>query len=144
MKEQDFDIVKEIDRRIREHDWFDFHVTSYNGRVLEIVGSMDLSYYHQLEIIFEDVFFASIFFERWHSDTKKPVIELQDSDLNKELNMRFEIEQGYQLFVIRTEDYENDIYIAAKKISFNSDTVYYYDKADLKENERLAEFVKKK
>ena len=144
LKKQDFDIVKEIDQRIREHDWFDFHVTSYDGRFLEVVGSIDLSYYHQLEIIFEEVFFASIFFEEWHSDTKKPVIELPDSDFNKELNERLEIEQGYQIFIIRTEDYKNDIYIAAKKISYNTDTVYYYDKPDLKENERLAEFVKKK
>ena len=103
-----------------------------------------MTYYHQLEIIFESIFFASTYFQEWRSDTKKPVIEIPEFSLNKELNLRFEIEKGYQVFIMRTEDYKNDIFIAAKEISYNTDKVYYYDKIDLKEDERLAEFVKKK
>jgi hypothetical protein len=105
---------------------------------LIIAGSKDLSYCHNLEIIFTDVFFASTFFNGWQSDTSKPVIELPDIETNLNLNVKFEIEEGYQMFIIRTEDYENDIYIAAKEIDFNTDTVYYYQRENLKENERLS------
>lgn len=133
--------VEAIDKYIRQHTWFDFHVWRYDGHRLTLAGSMDLTYYHQLEIIFSEVFFASTFFETWCSDTTKPVIILPDPTLNKTLNIKFEIEQGYQIFILKTEDYKNDIYIAAKEIAFNIDKVLYYEKEDLKENERLADFV---
>ena len=62
----------------------------------------------------------------------------------KELNERFEIEQGSQLFIFKTEDYQNDFIIAAENLSFKTDTVFYYDKPDLKINEKLADFIKEK
>lgn len=133
--------VKEIDNYIRQNDWFDFHLWRYDGRKLIIAGSIDLSYYHKLEIIFTDVFFASTFFQDWHSNTKNPVIELPNKELNKELNLKFEIEQGFQIFILRTENYRNDIFIAAKNIEFNTDTVYYYARENLNKNERLADFL---
>ena len=133
--------VNEIDNYIRENTWFDFHVWRYDGRNLIISGSIDLTYYHKLEIVFKDVFFASTFFESWRSNTNKPVIEIPEHKVNKALNLKFEIEQGYQIFLIRTEDFKNDIYIAAKEISFNTDTVYYYQKDNLGKNERLADYL---
>lgn len=136
--------VKQIDDYIRQHTWFDFHVWRYDGYKLTLAGSTDLSYYHQLEITFKEVFFASTFFEEWHSDTEKSVIELPDTELNRALNIKFEIEQGYQIFVIKTDDYKNDIYIASREIEFNTDTVYYYQRENLGENERLADFLIKK
>lgn len=144
MSEKYNSIVKQIDDHIRQNVWFDFHVWSYDGRKLVISGSTDLTYYHKLEIIFTDVFYASTFFEGWHSDTDKSVIEIPNPELNRELNIKFEIEQGYQIFIIRTEDYKNDIYIAAKEVEFNTDTVYYYQRKNLGDNERLADYLIKK
>jgi len=137
-------VVNQIDDYIRQNTWFDFHLWRYDGRNLVISGSTDLTYYHKLEIIFTDVFFAFTFFQDWHSDTDKPVIEIPNPELNKQLNVKFEIEQGYQIFIIRTEEYKNDIYIASKKIEFNTDTVYYYQRENLDENERLADYLIKK
>ena len=54
-------VVKQIDDHIRQNTWFDFHLWRYDGRNLVISGSTDLTYYHKLEIIFTDVFFASTF-----------------------------------------------------------------------------------
>lgn len=135
------DLVKEIDGIVRQQKWFDFHVLSYDGFKLTIGGSIDLNYYHSLEIIFNDVFFVSGFFKGWHSDTHSDVFLLPDNEI--ELNRQFEIEQGYQLFVFKTEDHKSDFTVAAKSLSFNTDTVFYYDRQDLKENERIADFVKK-
>ena len=43
--------------------------------------------------------------------------------------------------MFKTEDYKRDVMIAAKNISFNTDTVYCYHREDLKENERIADFI---
>jgi hypothetical protein len=137
-------IICEIDQIIRKNKWFDFHVLQYDSRKMIVAGGADLTYYHNLELIFEDIFFVSAYFNGWHTDTDKAVIEIPDVKLNKDLNIKFDIEQGYQLFIIHTEDYNNDIYIAAKRLTFNTDTVYYYEREGLKENERLADFIKTK
>lgn len=134
-------VVKQIDDYIRQNAWFDFHLWRYDGRNLVILGSTDLTYYHKLEIVFTDVFFASTFFEGWKSDTNKSVIEIPNTELNRELNIKFEIELGYQIFIIRTEDYKNDIYVAAKGIEYNTDTVYYYQRDNLDDNERLVDYL---
>jgi hypothetical protein len=134
--------VLNIDLEIRRHEWFDFHVLNFDGSKLTIAGSDDLTYYHTLEIIFEDIFFVSAFFQGWHSNTKERTFLLPDNE--KETNEKFEIEQGYQLFIFRTEEYTNDVMIAARNLSFSTDTVYYYERPDLKANERIADFVKRK
>ncbi len=134
--------VSRIDSLIREHLWFDFHVFSYDGHKLIIAGSKDLHYYHKLEIIFEDVFFFKGYFERWMSETSDPVFILANQDT--ELNGEYEITQGHRVFIFKTGDYRNDVIIAAGSVSFNTDTVFYYLREDLKENERIADFVKKK
>lgn len=143
LNDQLIHIVSEIDHEIRLNEWFDFHVLEYDGYRLSIGGGKDLTYSHELEIIFEDVFFASIFFDGWHSDTKRPVIELPTETLNKELNLKFEIQQGFQIFIIHPEDFKNKIYIAAKTLNYKKETVFYYDRQELKDNERIADFVKK-
>ncbi|MBK6700476.1 MAG: hypothetical protein IPG55_11380 [Saprospiraceae bacterium] len=101
-----------------------------------------MTYYHELEIIFENIFFVSDFFHGWQSVTNKTPFFLLDNE--KEMNEKYEMEQGYQLFIFKTEDYTNDVVIAAKNITLNTDIVYYYERPYLKENERIADFVKKK
>jgi hypothetical protein len=60
-----------------------------------------------------------------------------------EFNGPLEIEQGYSVFRFKTNDHQNDVIIAAEKISFNTDTVFYYQRDDLKENELIAYFIKR-
>lgn len=110
--------VVAIDTYIRQHTWFDFYIKKYENNKLTIAGSLTLSYEDSLEIIFEDVFFMFGFFQSWHSNTKSTVFQIPENE--KELNQKFEIEQGYQLFCFKTEDYNNDVIIAAKTISFNT------------------------
>ena len=119
--------VNKIYSIIRSNKWFDFHILAYDGRSIKIGGGIDLSYYHSLEIFFTDIFFVHGFFETWHSDTKEQVFVMPDSKSDRELNLKYEIEQGYQIFIFRTEGYENDVYIAAKQISFKENVVKYYE-----------------
>jgi len=138
------EIVNQIDAVIRRKRlWFDFHVYSYDGRKLIIAGSEDLTYYHQLEVIFEGISFFSGYFDEWHSDTSKPVFILSSLDTESKLNLEYEILAGSHSFMFKTEDQITDVVITARKVSFNTDTVLYYFREDLKENERLADFVKR-
>lgn len=117
------DTVETIDSIIRKEKWFDLHVAEYDGYSLSIVGGIDLSYFHTLEVIFEDVFFFSGFVNGWHSDTSSNVFIMPENKI--ELNRKFEIQQGYHLFAFIPEDYTNKIFIASKNISFNASKVYY-------------------
>src|SRR5689334_12910663 len=108
--------VLEIDKIIRQNLFFDFYVLKYDGNSLIIAGSNDLSYYHTLEIIFEDVYFVSAFFNGWHSNTTSKVFYIPEN-IN-ELNRNYGIEKGYQIFILKPEDHDSDIIIAAKRISF--------------------------
>ncbi len=118
-------IINEIDTIIRSNDWFEFYILNYDGRTLKIGGGIDLVYSHSLEIVFTDIFGVHGFFEIWNSNTKKPVFILPEEDHNLELNLKFEIEKEYQVYIFRTEDYENDVYIAAKHVSFEEVVVKY-------------------
>lgn len=141
-KFKNIDTVNKIDNQICNNDLFEFHVFSFDGYKLSIVGSSDFSYYHKIEIIFEDVFFFSGFFNGWQSDTSNNVFLIPENE--NDLNIKFEIEADYQLFTFKTEDYNNDIIIGAKNISFNNDIVYYYNRPNLQQNERIADFIKNK
>lgn len=83
-------IVEAIDTIIRGYEWFDFHVLKYDGTKLIVAGSIDLNYYHKLEIIFEDVFFVSGIFQVWHSDTNKVVFSIPENkgDLNESMVLK--------------------------------------------------------
>jgi len=57
------------------------------------------------------------------------------------LNLKFEIERGYQLFLFKTDDYQQNVIIAAGSLTYNRDTVYCHDRANLGNGERLADLL---
>lgn len=113
--------IKEINEFISQHNWMDFEVKSYDGFKLVIAGSTDLMYYHLLEISFEDVFWFSGFVNGWKTDTTKEVLKLAN-----EHNLKLEIEEGYQLFEFETEDYKNNVFVAARIINFSTEIKKLY------------------
>jgi len=145
MMQQIAHTVGQIDAYIRQHAWFDFHVWRYDGHRLILAGSTDLIYYHELEIIFTDVCFVSSYFLSWYTNTMQTVFELPGEAERKDLAYRFDLEEGYHLFVLRTDiDHKQDVCVAAKEVTFNTDTVFYYHRKNLKANERLADYLLKK
>lgn len=135
--------VEKIDAAIRQNAWFDLDVAAYDGRNLVIRGSTDFSYYHELEIHFHGVFFASIYFRDWKSDTTQPVFTIPEQPKAYQLNYQLEIEQGYDLFIFKIENSKNEVIIAAESISYITDTVLYYYREDLPPGMKLADFVVK-
>lgn len=135
-------ITEEIDELIRKQGWFDFHVVSFDYFKLIIAGSHNLTYYHTLEIVFDAVSIVICDFCGWRSNTSEKVFFIPEDE--KELIVKYNIDKDYQLFKFKTDDTCQDISIAAHTISFNTDTVYYYNKPNLDINERVAYFINRK
>lgn len=132
--------VEQINRILSNESWLDMEVLEMKGGSLVIIGSTDFTYGHSLEIKFAEVFHMSVNTE-WKTDTSKPVLYLVDNGESVEINQKYQIEQGNILFKILSEDIETPFYISAKNISFNTDSVLYYKKDNLKSNERIADWV---
>lgn len=133
--------VEKINSIISQESWMDMEVLSVKGGNLVIGGSIDFTYGHSLEIIFEDIFYLSINME-WKVDTSKPTLFVADREEAMEVNKAFRVEQGNLIFKLKAEDVEEFFYVAAKNLDFNTDRVLYYFKDNLGENERIADWVK--
>ena len=132
--------VAKVDALIRQYTWLDMCVLRYDGHRLTVAGTMDPSYYHQLEITFVDVYYYSGPVRGdWHSDTTQAVLSLPANDA--ELHASLEIEQDYQLFVLKAEDRKAPVYVAAHHLEWNTDTVFYYPREPLQPGERWADWV---
>jgi len=126
---------------ISKQPWFDMEIIGFDRGKLIIAGSIDFSYGHIMEVIFEDVFHATVNRE-WKTNTSTETLHIVDNLESSEINLLFQIEQGYTLFKIIFEDLSVPFYISAKNVDFNTDKVFYYKKDYLAENERIANWVK--
>ncbi len=132
--------VKKVNEIISEESWLDMELLEMKGGNLVIVCSTDFSYGHSLEIKFENVFHMSINAE-WKTDTSKIVLEIVNKEESILINQNYQIEQGNVLFRVIAEDLKVPFYISAKNINYNTDSVLYYKKEHLAENERIADWV---
>lgn len=98
------DKVMNIDRVIRQYPWLDFEVAEYKNGKLTIVGSVDTSDEHVVEIDFVGVAFASLPM-CWRTDTTNVVISVVEGGSAVVINQTFRVEQGSSLFQFVPEDY---------------------------------------
>jgi len=112
-------VVDEINAYLTSKPWLDFEVMEYRGYRLVIMGSLDTSTAHDVEIWFEPVFFVSLPIE-WKTDTSSPPLSLVTGDKAIEVNRRFMVEHGNHLFGFSPEDYPDDFkcLISAQAIGF--------------------------
>lgn len=113
-------IVDEINSFIMQNLWMDFEVMQYVGNEVIIMGSIDISNPHDIEISFRDVFFISVLME-WKTDTSKKILEIVDGEQAVNINRKFHVEQGYHIFKFVPEDYDSNFgcFIAAKEINYS-------------------------
>lgn len=135
------DKLNRINELISKEAWFDFEIFDASFAKFSIVGSVDFTYGYQIEIMFENVHHITIN-ENWSSDTSKKIFTLVLGDAKEEFIDNYGLEKGYEIFRIENEDF-NPFYIAAKSIEFDDTRVYYYDKSNLVDGERIADWVKK-
>jgi len=117
------DQIEKINQFIQSKAWFDFEVVEFSKGNLKIIGSTDFSYYYELEIILEEVFFMQLNRE-WQSDTSHPVIVIPDIEEQRKINMQFQVEQGYTLFRINTDE-SYCFYVSAKTINAKFETIKF-------------------
>ena len=118
--------IDKINNFIANMSWCDFEVHSLHKGCLSIVGSIDLSYFHNIEICFHGFFFVSSVFD-WKSDTSKPVLSLMEGELAERINLQYHVEIGNHVFKFITEydDSETNCVIVARDITYNTQTVKY-------------------
>lgn len=108
--------VKYIDQFVRENAWFDFQVVSFECGCLVIHGGIDLTVGRQLEIKFENVLCYHGPFD-WRSDTSKTVFDTPAENEIPDINIKYEIEVGYNVFRFQPEYHNDPIIIGAVDIN---------------------------
>ena len=98
-----------------------YSIDKYENGNLSIMGSTDFSYYHELEIVFEDVFFIQCP-TNWSVNTSDNVIVQSDHEEQRKINIDYEIEHGYILFKLIAED-KAPIFISSKNISYKVEKI---------------------
>jgi hypothetical protein len=117
------DKIYQINQFIKEKQWFDFELIGIVNKALTIIGSTDFSYYHELKIVFHDVFYVQCP-DKWKSDTSNDIIVIPELEEQKQINISYEIEQGYLLVKFIAEDI-GPIYISCKRIDYIAEKVIY-------------------
>ena len=117
-------VLDEINAFVQKEGFFDFHVFSYSKGVLIVAGSLDLLYFHTLEIHFEGVFAVVGHFD-WTVDTSKACVGMVPEPEAYEMNRKYLVEEGNMLFEFYGE-YGHRTYVIAQKISMKENTVKYY------------------
>lgn len=126
---------KSIINDIKKHDWkeswLDFSVFLYERGRLIIVGSDDLSYYHNLEITIETLSYINGVMD-WSCDLDDDFMKISIQD---DGSKKLSILEFYS-------DNELKFKVVGESISINFDTVFYYERDNLRTGERLAYWVK--
>lgn len=118
-------IISELNNFSFNYSYFELSISSYENGNLIIVGSEDLLYFHQIEIVFIEVY-TILCNTNFIINTSFPFIELlnERSEELYKLNVKYRVVQGYKIYKLVSED--NDVYyIIAKGISYNKLIVKY-------------------
>jgi hypothetical protein len=96
--------VEEINAFLQLQPWCDFEVMEYQGDTLVIMGSLDTTAPHDVEVRFKGVYFLSLPME-WKTDTTAPPLAVLQGEDSFRLNGRFQVEQGHYIFGFTPEYY---------------------------------------
>ena len=135
---REFDRINEI---VETTSTVDFRIQSYDSANLMITGSFDFCYYHEVEILFSKVSYFSL-----PTDFRYPKFRIATIKEIDQIKKNIAIGTEKTIFCIEAEptcDLEKSPYfVVAESVSFNEGRVFYYEREDLKEGERIASWVK--
>jgi hypothetical protein len=120
----------ELNEAAKRHT--DFHIKSFDGHRLVLVGSFDLCYYHYIEVHFVEVdrIDCLVWFDCPTFSDEGPVNDPGSAIAEP------------RRFVIQTDGDRHEI--IARSVEVVLGMVYYYDRgAQLQPGERIAEWVKR-
>lgn len=123
MDNQIAEVLDSLNSFIKKKAWLDFELLSLSGGTITIVGSTDFTYFHELEVKFDDVFFMHCN-TSWKADTSYDVFVIPTLEEERKINLENSIEEGCFLIKIITE-FKNSFYISAKQINVSFERIHY-------------------
>ena len=106
-----------------------------------VVGSFDFCYYHNIEIIFEDVSYYKGCMD-WSRHDDFEVLEIMAEYVDEKHQSESRLKFVFHTDGMEVGKQKGEVEIWASGIGYNTDTVLYYKRDDLKEGQRIAEWVK--
>lgn len=122
-------MIMTIRERFQESAELDFSVHEYDGNKMTIVGSTSPEHFHQLEIVIEGVLYVKGVM-MWGSNVSQEFLSSSDAAFSTE-----DLESSLSFL---DTDGKEAFKVSGMKIFYNLDTVFYYEKEDLKEGERVS------
>lgn len=133
------EILKKLNHELSKTNISDFYIYDYSSRPsLILAGSFDFSYYHNIEITFNEVSFVTCPGGIFTVD----LFRLATPDEVTRLN---EFTYGYndtQAICLEDTTFKTTFFISAAEVNYKFQNVYYYKRTPLAENERIADWVK--
>ncbi len=136
--------MNEIDRVneiVETTNTVDFRIQSYDSVNLMLTGSFDFCYYHEVELIFHEVSYISL-----PTDFSYPKFRKATSAEVSEIGKLIAVDTEETVFCIEAEtSYSLDklpFFVVAEKVTLNEGLVFYYERENLKEGERIAPWIK--
>ena len=119
----------------------DFRIQSFDSVNLLLTGSFDFSYYHEVEVKFQEVSYISL-----PADFSHPHFRRADEAEIASIRKIVALESEDIVFCIEAETSGSldrlPFYVVAEKMTVTEGTVYYYEPETLKAGERIASWVK--
>ncbi|WP_145408301.1 hypothetical protein [Paenibacillus xylanexedens] len=134
-------IVEQLQQELKQSNIEHFYIIACEwGNTLVLAGSFDFSYYHNVEITFDEVQFilcpGSIF-----------NVEIIRLATEEEIQQLYLVMYGYErnaiVYCLENEFEQQKFYIVAKQMKYTFGMVYYYDRPNLQPGERIADHVHK-
>ncbi|MGF7142438.1 hypothetical protein HNQ56_000856 [Anaerotaenia torta] len=117
-------IMSDLQSKVENMNLNDFGIINYNGGgMLLLAGSFDFSYYHEIEVIFGGVSFICCPASNFSIDKIRIANEKEAVNLNK----MYDIDNSGYIVAIDDELANTAYYIVCEEITYNIQTVKYYD-----------------
>ena len=118
------DLINDLAFRLK---WLDCSVQRFKQDELVVSGSDDMAYYHNFEILFQNVhFYTGVFNWKWDcADHNDLITIIEDKNLKLDINKKFRVEQGNILLKFNNQD-NLDIIVGCHAIEFSDKVVKYF------------------
>jgi hypothetical protein len=118
-----------------------FRIQSYDSVNLMLTGSLDLCYYHEVELVFHAVSYISLPADfRYPKCRKATLMEVA------EIGNFIAVDTNETVFCIEAATSSSleklPFFVVAESVSLKEGIVFYYERENLKEGERIAPWVK--
>jgi hypothetical protein len=133
--------IKRINEIVETTNAVDFRIQSYDSVNLIITGSFDFCYYHEVEFNFHEVSYISL-----PAEFSCPKFRLGTADEAAQIGKIIILSEEQSVFCIEAEttrSFDRTLFfVVADKVSIKEGLVFYYERENLKEGERIAPWVK--